>query len=66
MENFIPLYNVLVGPNLDYAIQIIRPYLKKDIYHLERIQRGRWTVLVALIMKRDLTPLNYSPSKKEG
>ncbi len=31
-------------PHLEYAIQANCPYLKKDIYHLERIQRAatRW------------------------
>ncbi len=40
----LPLYRVLVRPHLEYAIQANCPYLKKDIYHLERIRRAatRW------------------------
>ncbi len=43
-EIFLSLYRALVRPHLEYAIQANCPYLKKDIYHLERIQRAakRW------------------------
>ena len=34
----IPLYKAIVRPNLQYCIQALRPYRKKDIYTLERIQ----------------------------
>ncbi len=39
-----PLYNVLVRPHLEYAIQANYPHLKKDKNRLERIQRAatRW------------------------
>ncbi len=39
-EVSIPPYSWLVRPQLEYAIQAHCSYLKKDIYHLERIQRA--------------------------
>ncbi len=43
-EIFLPLYRALVRPHLEYAIQAKCPYLKKDVNHIERIQRAatRW------------------------
>ncbi len=43
-EIFVPLHSTLVRTHLEYAIQANCPYLKKDICHLERLQRAstRW------------------------
>ncbi len=58
-EIFVHLYSELVRPHLEYAIQANCPYFKKDISHLERIQRAatRWV--------KGLRNLHYEDRFKE-
>src|SRR3989441_8033171 len=45
MEGMLILYKTLVRPILDYCIPVWRPYLKKDIMQLEKIQK-RYTKMI--------------------
>ncbi len=69
-EIFVPLYSALVRPHLEYDIQANCPNLKKDINHLERIQRAatRWVKgLRGLTYKERLkSPKIAAPRKKKA
>ena len=55
----IPLYKTIVLPNLEYCIQAWRPYRKKDIDMLERVQRR------ATKMIPNLNNISYEMHVKE-
>ena len=58
-ELIIPLYKTIVRPNLEYCIQARRPYRKKDIDMLERVQRR------ATKMIQKLRNISYEMRLKE-
>ena len=59
-EIIIPLYKTIVRLHLEYCIQAWRPYRKKDIDMLERVQR-RTTKMI-----QKLRNISYEMRLKEG
>ena len=47
-ELIMPLYKTIVRPHLEYCIQAWRPYRKKNIDMLERVQRRATNILQKL------------------
>ena len=58
-ELMIPLYKTIIRPHLEYCIQAWRPYRKKDIDVLERVQRR------ATKMIQKLRNISYEMRLKE-
>ena len=58
-KTFLKLYKALVRPNLEYAVQVWSPYLKKEIRKLEGVQRR------ATKQINDLRNLDYSDRLKK-
>ena len=58
MEGMLILYKTLVRPILDYCIPVWRPYLRKDINKLEKIQK-RYTKMI-----KDCRGKNYQQRLK--
>ena len=59
-ELIIPLYTTIVRPHLEYCIQAWRPYRKKDIDMLKRVQ-GRETKVI-----QKLRNISYEMRLKES
>ena len=58
-KQIIHVYKVIVSPHLAYCIQGWRPYRKKDIYTLQRVQRSATKIIP------ELRDLSYEERLKE-
>ena len=57
----VPLYKAIVGPHLEYCIQEWRPYHKKDIDKLEKIDEKIVVLSIReMILNHDI-PFRYPP-----
>ena len=48
VQTLLPLYKSLVRSTIEYYIQACRPYLKKDIEQLERVEKEQLDWLIVL------------------
>ena len=63
VKNIVQLYTFLVRPRLEYAVQAWRPYKKKYVDQIEKVQRQATRIirhLYSLLYDQDLEKNKYS------